>query len=104
MRNIDTKFPDNIDSRIFFCDVNADQVPIMKNYYTFLNAANYTLASEYLNNSEVFFYGAWLLNLLENRLCAIGDYVIKEGKPKLTIYKSSEPSDDETYEGMTWIG
>ncbi len=50
----------------------------MKNYYTFLNAANYTPASEYINNSEVFFYGAWLLNLLEDRLCAIGDYLITQ--------------------------
>ena len=103
MKSIQTKFPSEIDSRIFFIDVDLSQVPIMKNYYTLINAGEYSRASELLNNSEVSFYGAWILNLLENRLCAIGNYVMGLEKNKLMTYSNSEPSNDEIYEGMNWI-
>ena len=60
------------------------------------------MASEYLNNSEVFFYGAWILNLFENRLCAIGNYAINIlPKNILTQYYENEP--ENTYKGMNWI-
>ena len=76
MKNINTKFPQYIDERIFFQDINLTQVPIMNHYYSLLNSNNYEKASEFLNNSEVFFYGAWILNLLEERLCTIGSYLL----------------------------
>lgn len=101
MKNTSTKFPECIDGRLYFCDIDVSQVPIMKNYYIFLNAENYTRASEYLNNSEVYFYGAWLLNLLENRLCAIGEYLMKEEKSKLTTMQEPEPQNASI--GFTWI-
>ena len=63
MKEIKTKYPNEIDERIFFQDINIDQVPIMKNFYSILNTGDYDRASELLNNSEVFFYGAWLLNV-----------------------------------------
>ena len=102
MKNYNTKFPKEIDDRIFFQDVSISQVPIMQNYYTLLNDENYTRASEYLNNSEVFFYGAWLLNLLESRLYAVGDYLMKEEKPKLTTYQNEELTEN-LKPNMIWI-
>ena len=101
MRDTSTKFPNQIDSRTFFSDIDLSQVPIMKNYYTLQNAGNYTRASELLNNSEVFFYGAWWLNMMENRLNAIGDYALKMKKPNLVNYSNSEPT--EISEGLSWI-
>ena len=104
MENTSTKFPLQIDDRVYFQDISIDQVPIMKQYYTVLNNGAYTKASEYLNNSEVFFYGAWCLNLLENRLHAIGNYVMDLEDINLLTYTEIEPSELESYDGMVWIG
>ena len=101
MKDITTKFPDAIDDRIFFQNINIDQSHIMDNYYAILDANDYTKASEYLNNSGVYFYGAWLLNMLENRLNAIGNYLINEEKPKLMVYGT--PSTQENTIGVHWI-
>ena len=101
MKDTSTKFPQEIDQRMFFSDICIDQVPIMQEYYKLLNAGNYDMASDLLNNSEVSFYGAWLLNMWENRLNAVGDYVMKLEKPKLITYQSAEPKN--VYQGMNWI-
>ena len=101
MRKIDTKFPTEIDDRMFFQDISIPQIPIMNEYYKCLSSANYTMASELLNNSEVFFYGAWLLNLLENRLYQIGKYLFSLNKEPLVAYTDTMPSGDtQTH----WIG
>ena len=102
MRDTSTKFPSEIDDRIFAQDISINQVPIMQEYYRYLESGNYTRATELLNNSDVFFYGAWVLNLLENRLCAIGDYVMQLEEPDLVTYSGTEPS--TVSEGMCWIG
>ena len=101
MRDIATKFPNDIDNRLFFSDISNEQVPIMNTYNNYIANGEYDKVSEFLNNSEVFFYGAWLLNMLENRLYVIGDYLIKQEKSNLTIYSNSEPSN--LYEDMNWI-
>ena len=101
MKDTSTKFPQEIDQRTFFSDIDASQVPIMQEYYKLLNAGNYDMASDLLNNSEVNFYGAWLLNMWENRLNAVGEYVMKLEKPKLITYQSAEPTNP--YQGMNWI-
>ena len=71
MRNTQTVFPNGVDELQFFSDISIDQVPIMENYLRLLNSGNYTSASEYLKNSGVFYYGAWFLNMMENRLRTI---------------------------------
>ena len=102
MKDASTKFPFDIDNRIFWQDMNLSQTLIMQKYYTYLNAGNYDKASELLNNSDVFFYGAWILNLLENRLYAMENYLMnEEEKPTLVTYQSTEPRN--AYEGMNWI-
>lgn len=102
MKNTETKFPQYIDDRVFFQDINLTQVPIMKQYYLLLNSNNYTKASEFLNDSEVFFYGAWLLNLLEKRLYAIGDYLTSlPPKKPLVEYQAAQPSSANN--GTHWI-
>lgn len=97
-------FPNDIDDRIFFQDINISQVPVMNDYYKYLNAENYTMASEILNNSEVFFYGAWLLNLLENRLYEIGNYVSGLEKEQLVTYIDTLLPNEICYSQMNWIG
>lgn len=104
MKNVNTKFPSQIDDRIFFQDLNIDQTLIMKQYYTLLNSGSYTKSSELLNNSEVFFYGAWCLNLLENRLYAIGNYVMNLEGVDSVVNSELEPSTANLKNNFSWIG
>ena len=104
MRNTQTVFPNGVDELQFFSDISIDQVPIMENYLRLLNSGNYTSASEYLKNSGVFYYGAWFLNMMENRLRTIGNYLTNLEDLELVAYSDSEPSESEVFDGMNWIG
>ena len=103
MRNTQTVFPNGVDELQFFSDISIDQVPIMENYLRLLNSGNYTSASEYLKNSGVFYYGAWFLNMMENRLRTIGNYLTNLEDLELVTYSDSEPSESEVSDGMNWI-
>ena len=103
MRNTQTVFPNGVDELQFFSDISIDQVPIMENYLRLLNSGNYTSASEYLKNSGVFYYGAWFLNMMENRLRTIGNYLTNLEDLELVTYSDSEPSETEIFDGMNWI-
>ena len=103
MRNTQTVFPNGVDELQFFSDISIDQVPIMENYLRLLNSGNYTSASEYLKNSGVFYYGAWFLNMMENRLRTIGNYLTNLEDLELVTYSDSEPSESEVFDAMNWI-
>ena len=103
MRNTQTVFPNGVDELQFYSDISIDQVPIMENYLRLLNSGNYTSASEYLKNSGVFYYGAWFLNMMENRLRTIGNYLTNLEDLELVTYSDSEPSESEVSDGMNWI-
>ena len=103
MRNTQTVFPNGVDELQFYSDISIDQVPIMENYLRLLNSGNYTSASEYLKNSGVFYYGAWFLNMMENRLRTIGNYLTNLADLELVTYSDSEPSESEVFDGMNWI-
>ena len=103
MRNTQTVFPNGVDELQFFSDISIDQVPIMENYLRLLNSGNYTSASEYLKNSGVFYYGAWFLNMMENRLRTIGNYLTNLEDLELVTYSDSEPSESEVFDGISWI-
>ena len=101
MKSTYSIYPRGIDSRVYAQDINIENVSVFNEYQSLLAQGKYEEASIFLNNSDAYFYGAWMLNLLENRLHEIGKYVMPMEKPKLTIYQSEEP---ETNIGMTWIG
>ena len=103
MRNTQTVFPNGLDELQFFSDISIDQVPLMENYLRLLDSGNYTSASEYLKNSGVFYYGAWFLNMMENRLRTIGNYLTNLEDLELVTYSDSEPSESEVFDGMNWI-
>ena len=101
MKDYNTVFPDYIDDRHFFQDVSIDKLPIMDKYNSMINASSYTSASEYINTQDVTFYGAWILNMLEERLIAIEEYLLNEvEKPDLVKYTDTEPTDVEV--GYCW--
>lgn len=101
MNNTYSIYPNGIDSRVYAQDINIENVSVFDKYQSLLAQGKYTESSVLLNNSDASFYGAWMLNLLENRLHEIGKIVMSIEKPKLTTYQSEEPNVNV---GMTWIG
>lgn len=101
MKNTHTVFPYGVDSRIYAQDITLNDVETFSKYQTLLAQGNYTEASDLLNNSDAYFYGAWMLNLLENRLQAIGTFLKDLKKDVLTLGSETEP-ENATY-GTHWI-
>lgn len=101
MRDVVSQFPSDIDDRIYFQDINLSQLNTKTNFERFLAEQSYSEASDVLNNANIDFFGASVLNLLENRLVAIEEYILTLEKPVLTAYQSTEPEDVD--EGFTWI-
>jgi hypothetical protein len=87
---------------MFVHDVDINNMDAMNEYLYYLNTGNYSRAASLLGNSSIFFYGADLLNLLEDKLCELGNYLINTEKPKLTIYQSTEPDSLDIYQ--YWVG
>ena len=102
MRDSTSIFPSGIDSRVFFSDMNLKTRELWNQYYNLISKNKYTQASDFLSNHNLDYYGAWFLNLLENRLVNIGTYLLSLDKPELTVYQNTEPSDAD--EGIAWIG
>ena len=93
MKDYNTVFPDYIDDRYFFQDISIDKLPIMEKFNSMIRVDAYTSASEYINAQDVTFYGAWVLNMLEDRLIAIETYLLDEvDKPDLVCYSDTEPT------------
>lgn len=101
MKDFSTKFPDYIDNRYFFQDTSIDKLEIMEKYQEFIAAGAYTSASKYINAQDVTFYGAWIINMLEERLIAIENYIVYTlEKPDIITYSDTEPTDVEV--GYCW--
>lgn len=101
----------DVDNRTFFSDVSISGVETLNKYIELIQAGDYTSASTLLNEgtydgaiyNEIDFFGAWILNLLENRLYAIENYLLsgQREKPDLLTISDTEPSDKS--EGYCWI-
>ena len=103
---IPTKFPNDIDDRIYFQDIDLKQAETMQQFYSYLDSGAYSRAFELLNNSEAFFYGAWLLNMFEDRLSIIGGYISNIKSDDLTpclLYSGTEPAGSELTDGACWV-
>lgn len=103
-------FPEDIDPLIFYQDASIERKPELGQYYVYLNENNFDAAKDYLANSTLDYYGAWLLNLVENRLYAIEDNVDEYvgEKPKIVIHSAKEPHDyigiDDETKFYNWTG
>ena len=95
-------YPEGIDPLIFYQDCDIDHKSILGEYYQLINNDHFQQAATLLNNSEIDFYGAWLLNMIEDRLRATEENIdvwVGE-KPVLTIVSSSPPANTDAH----WIG
>lgn len=103
MKNTLSIFPEGIDSRIFFSDIDIDHISLMKQHQQLLSQNRFSESSALLDNSDISYYGAWLPNLFDDRIYNIERYIITKEKPKLTIYQTDEPASDLTA-NISWIG
>ena len=100
-----TKFPSEIDDRIYFQEVDLNHLDAKKSFETYMDAQDYDTAVNSLKSSGVFYYGADVLNLFENRLVAIEEYLMDESEaPALTAFQTAEPMVTSSMSvGFTWI-
>lgn len=98
---VNTNFPNKVDDRIFYNDIDLEHLHILDQYKTLLINSNYDEASTLLQDSDIDYFGSWLLNLFELRLRATQEYLLTKEKPKLQIYSSTEPTN--TRMGTVWV-
>ena len=101
MKNTYTIFPNGIDSRVYAQDISLNDLETFNKYQALIAQGKFSEASVLLNNSDAYFYGAWMLNLLEKRLKAIGIYLTDLEEEILTYGGETEP-EDASY-GVSWI-
>ena len=100
-------YPEEFDELIFFQDANIETSPELGQYYQYLNMNNFDGARDYIVNSRLDFYGAWFLNLIENRLYAVETNVeeIVGDKPEIVVYSATEPKSKMVLdECFNWVG
>ena len=102
MRSSDTVFVSpnyDIDDRLYFSDVCISKSDLMAEYESLIAEGHYDDALALIQDED--FYGAWLLNLLENRLHNLFLYIHGMSKPVFGAYQSEEPDTDQ--EGYIWV-
>jgi len=100
-------YPSGVDDLIFYQDPNIDKYPLLARYYQILNTNDFSGAHDYLQSVDLDYYGAWLLNKIEDRLITVERNInsVLGEKPKLVIHKYTEPADSEfTSECFCWTG
>lgn len=103
---VNSVYPTGIDPLIFYQDVDIEKAPLLQQYYTLLNNNNFDGGKAYLQSIDVDYYGAWLLNTIENRLLTIEQHIreIIGEKPEIVVYSTTEPKAKMTAECFNWTG
>ena len=101
MMDTTSYFPDEIDDRVYFQDIDLEYYELKKEYDTLIANGQYSDAKSLYEASDFNIFGADILNLLENRLVTIGEFLPTIEKPNLTAYRNDPP--DEIPRGYTWI-
>lgn len=99
MKQSESTFPQQIDPRLYYSDTSLNYVDLMTNYQNLVKQGRYTQASELLNSSDAAYFGAWLLNLLEDRVYKVGKF-IKDSEENELLIQDDEP---RYTEGNMWV-
>ena len=91
-----------IDPRVYAHDITLNDLETLNDYRIALANGDYDETCRILNESDVCFFGAWMLNLLENRLQAIGNYLNNELERDVLTYASETEPENVEY-GISWI-
>lgn len=100
--NTSSAFPNQIDDLIFFQDITLDNAATLQHYQQLLQNTQYAEAAQFIQESEIPYYGAALFNLMENRIYATQKYFMENPKTSPFVYSATEPADAP--EGSFWIG
>ena len=95
--------PDNL---IFFQDPDIDMAPLLQQYYEYIENNQFAEAADYLNRTDLHFYGAGLLNMIEKRLLQTEQYCPEYVGTKADIhaYSETQPSDMSAPYKISWVG
>ena len=102
MHDYETYYPDSIDKKIFFSDMDLKYSETLEEFQNHLAKKEYVEASGCLQDSDADYYGAYLYNMLNRRLIAIGTVLLTKNKKKPIYYSPVEP--EMISNGETWIG
>lgn len=85
-------YPNKIDEMIFFQDNNIEKMEIINHYNNLIAQEKYSEASKYINQQEgIYGYFACYLNLIENRIEKLQEYLLnKPEKKQPFIYYDEE--------------
>lgn len=108
LHNTSSVFPDSVDARAFFSDVQLRHASIHNGYNELIQSADYQGASQYLYtnveqaNVNMDYNGAYLWNRFENIVRAIEDYALAmDSTEARNVYSQEEPT--ETWDNQVWI-
>lgn len=93
-------FPDGIDKRTFFCDVDLDAKVYLDKYNGLLEQGKYSDAAALLTQSPIHAYTAGILNYIEIKTKHLQDYLL--AKEKYNPYHVSDTEPDIEAGGV-WI-
>jgi len=104
MCNEISSYPDKVDEMTFFQDINLNTIKYMDKYQKLLSEGRYYEASQYINNQkDICGYFACFFNMLENRIYALQEYILKKEKINPIIHQSETP--EHAIAGTTiWTG
>ena len=85
-------YPNKVDEMIFFQDNNLEKIEIMNHYNSLIAQGDYSEANDYINQQEgVYGFFADFLNLIENRIYTLQEYLLqKPPKKQPFIYYDEE--------------
>lgn len=83
-------FPNNLDQRTFFCDVDIKNKPDWDYYLKLLEQGKYSEANTFLNQKPIHSYSSGIFNFLEEKTKNTQDYILKQEK-----YNPYHLSDEE---------
>lgn len=104
MKNSETVFVSpnfDIDDLLYFSDITISKEPIMIQYQDLIKKGKFNEALELIQ--DVDYYGAWLLNLLENRNIGAYERIKDEEKPVFGVYQNTEPTSFGKEDVFVWI-
>ena len=106
VKNEDSVFPDAIDDRIYMQEVSLSKLDEKQEYDDLRDDGNYSEAMQVLEGSSVDYFGAPILNHIENRFVKLEEYLPTIEKPDWSMYSTKEPNTTllNLKDNYTWVG
>ena len=84
-------YPNGLDKRTFFCDVNISTKPYWDKYNELIRCGKYTDASMLLSTSPIHSYSSGILNFIEAKIKNTQEYVLSKENITHIIFLMEDP-------------